>query len=291
MKIGVSSYSFRKMINSGETTQLGCVQLAKKLGFEEVEFTDLMPHDGSTEDEYAKKIHNECKMAGIQVGSYTFKADLINGVDVPPEKEVERVKKKLDIAAALGTKVIRHDATWGPKKENGRYTGFEALLPELADRCGEITRHAKSMGIKTTIENHGFFVQDSIRVEKLINEVNDENFGVLLDIGNFLCADEDPCAAVGRLAPYAFRVHAKDFHTKSGKEINPGQGWFESRGGNYLRGSIIGHGSVPVAQCLKILSKAGFGGTVSIEFEGMEHPLIGLEVGYENLKRMLQGLS
>ena len=283
MKLGVSSYSFKKMINSGETTQLGTIALAKKLGFDDIEFTDLTPHDGSSEIQYAQQIKAECENLGIEIGSYTISADLLNGKGVAPQKEPDRIKKKLDVAAELGAKLIRHDATWGIK--DTRYQSFDSLVPFLADKCRDITRYAKTLGIKTTVENHGFFVQDSERVEKLINAVDDENFGALLDIGNFLCADEDPCSAVGRLAPYTFRVHAKDFHTKCGSLPDPGKGWFTSRSGNYLRGAIIGHGDVPVAQCIKILAKSGYSGTIAIEFEGLEHPLVGLEIGLENLKR------
>jgi sugar phosphate isomerase/epimerase len=136
-------------------------------------------------------------------------------------------------------------------------------------------------------ENHGFFCQDSERVEKLVNEVNHANFGVLLDIGNFLCVDEDPAKAVGRLIPYVFHVHIKDFHVKSGMLPDPGEGWFQTRGGNYLRGAVIGHGDVPVVQCLNIMKKANYNGILSIEFEGIEDPLAGISIGFENLKKYI----
>ena len=185
----------------------------------------------------------------------------------------------------MGSKTLRHDATWGIDTKKERYKSFDAVLPQLIEGCGEITAYAKKLGIRTMVENHGFFAQDSRRVEKLISGVDDENFGALIDMGNFLCADEDPCEAVGRLAPYAFHVHAKDFHVKRGMEPEPGRGWFRSRGGNFLRGSIIGHGNVPVLQCLGILKRSGYDGTLSIEFEGMEDNITALEIGLENLRR------
>ena len=138
------------------------------------------------------------------------------------------------------------------------------------------------------VENHGFFCQDSERVEKLVNGVNHPNFGLLIDMGNFLCVDEDPTAALGRLMPYAFHVHAKDFHVKSGNEPNPGEGWFQSRAGNYLRGAIIGHGDVPIVQCLRLMKKADYDGVLSIEFEGIEEPLKGIAIGLENLRRFVR---
>ncbi|MBO4795025.1 MAG: TIM barrel protein, partial [Clostridia bacterium] len=150
--------------------------------------------------------------------------------------------------------------------------------------------HAKDFHIKSgNGENpgDGFFAQDAERVEKLINAVDDDNFGALVDIGNFSCADEYNPRSVGIMAPYAFHAHAKDFHIKSGNGENPGDGFFMSRGGNYLRGSIIGHGDVPVKQCVNALRRAGYDGYLMIEFEGMEDPITGISVGLKNLKRIV----
>lgn len=288
MIIGVSSYSFKKMINAGKITQLTCIQKAKEIGFDAIEFTDLMPPEGVSEAEYAKKISDECKRVGIQMGSYTIGADLINGNGCSPQDEVARIKSKVDIAAILGCTTMRHDATSGIDTKKSRYKSFDALLPKLINGCKEITGYAKKLGIKTMVENHGFFAQDSARVEKLISGVDDENFGALIDIGNFLCVDETPFEAVGRLAPYAFHVHAKDFHIKSGNQPDPGKGWFRTRGGNFLRGAIIGHGNVPIAQCIGALKRTGYDDTLSIEFEGMEDSVPALEIGLENLKRYIQ---
>ena len=134
-------------------------------------------------------------------------------------------------------------------------------------------------------ENHGFFCQDSDRAEKLLNAVGSENFGLLMDIGNFLCADDDPAKAAGKLAPYAIHVHLKDFFVRSGKLPNPGMGWFCSRSGNYLRGTIVGHGDVPVQQCIRVLKNNGYKGNFSIEFEGCEENIFALQAGLDNLNR------
>ena len=72
---------------------------------------------------------------------------------------------------------------------------------------------------------------------------------------------------------------------KSGQEPNPGEGFFLSRGGNFLRGTIIGHGDVPVLQCLRALKRTGYDGYLSIEFEGMEDCIQGISVGLANLRR------
>ena len=100
-------------------------------------------------------------------------------------------------------------------------------------------------------------MQDSERVEYVMNLVNHPNYGWLVDVGNFMCADEDPQHAVGVAAPYAFHVHVKDFLLKKGMEDKPEGHWITTRGGSYLRGTVIGHGVVPVRPCLNILKNAG----------------------------------
>jgi len=285
MKLGVSSYSYSRCgLNSLEV-----LKKAKEMGFEAVEFAGLStPPEGETLITYAARVKEEAEKIDIKIINYAVSADFINGSNGDLEKEIERVKEEVRVAKALGVPCMRHDDTWGYQKQYSGARGFDDALPRLAEGCRAVTEFAQELGIKTTIENHGFFCQDSDRVEKLINAVNHPNFGVLLDIGNFLCVDEDPVKAVGRLLPYVFHVHVKDFHVKSGMLPNPGKGWFKSRGGNYLRGAIIGHGDVPVVQCLNLLKNAGYDGFLSIEFEGIEDPIAGIAIGAENLRRYVE---
>ena len=285
MKIGVSSYSFQQLINSGEETQLSIIQKAKEMGFEGIELIDLSAPEGVSESDYAAMLKKESDKIGLPIIAYTIGANLLNpdGLDA----EVERVCRKIDIAEILGAKILRHDAAWSVPDGIKSHLGFEYVLPTLIEGCRRITEYAASKGIVTMIENHGFFCQDSDRVEKIVNGVANPNFGVLIDMGNFSCADEDSAKAVGRLAPYAKHVHAKDFHIKNGNGLNPGKGFFKSRGGNYLRGSIIGHGDIPVYQCIQILKSSGYEGWISVEFEGLEKCLDGIEIGFENLKKMI----
>lgn len=288
MKIGVSSYSFQQLISSGKETQISIMRIAKEMGFDGIEFIDLTPPEGISEKEYAAMIREESEKLSLPVIAYTVYANLLDekGLDA----EVERVCRKADIAEILGAGCMRHDATWGVPEGTKSYAGFEQVLPALVEGCKRITEYAKEKNIVTTIENHGFFCQDSERVEKIVTGVGNPNFGVLLDIGNFCCADEDSTKAAGRLAPYIKHIHAKDFYVRSGNGLNPGKGFFKSRGGNYLRGSIIGHGDIPVFQCLSIAKGSGYDRYVSVEFEGMENCLDGIETGFDNLKRMINML-
>lgn len=288
MKVCVSSYSFNGLLVRGEMSQMDTIKKAKELGFDGIEFAGISPHDSSSAEDYAKKLRDEADACGLPIVSYVFGADLINGTGGrTPEQEVDNVKRNIDIGEILGVKIIRHDVLYSL----GAYKSFDALLPVLAQRVSEISEYAKSKGIKTSVENHGFICQDPDRCQRLFNAVKSDNFGLLCDMGNFLCVDADPAASVSTVAPYAVFAHAKDFHFKSGKEDAPGEGYMTTRGGNYIKGTIIGHGVVPVKQCLGILKRAGYDGFVSLEFEGMEENISALKIGLANLRRFIAELE
>ena len=275
MKISVSSYSFNQL----RREPLELIGLAKELGFCAIEYTDVP-------EELAPRLARESEAQGLPIICYTVRADFLRAESL--EGEIERLCGQVDTAAALGAKLMRHDATRGFDEPLAACQGFAQALPILAQGCRAVTEYAAARGIATMVENHGFFCQDSGRVAALVGAVGHPNFGALVDVGNFMCADEDPAKATGLLAPMAKHVHAKDFHVKSGTYDDPGEGWFRSRGGNYLRGAIIGHGEAPLRQCLCNLKRAGYDGYVSIEFEGMEDCLKGLRIGRENLERYLK---
>jgi sugar phosphate isomerase/epimerase len=123
-------------------------------------------------------------------------------------------------------------------------------------------------------------------MERLFNAVNHDNFGLLVDMGNFACVDENSQTAVSRVAPYAIHAHAKDMHLKSAAFTKP-DGWGTTRGGNYFKGAVIGEGDIPVKQCLKVLKRAEYDGYLSIEYEGAVDCIKGISKGLANLKQML----
>lgn len=288
MQIGVSSYSFVRLVRSGQMAQIHVIAKAKEIGFDAIEFSTIAVPEGKRLPGFAAELRAESERVGLPIVNYTIGADFLRGSGGDLQAEIERVKREVDVAEILGVPGMRHDASAGWPKDHSGPRSFAAALPRLSAGCRAVTEYAASKGIRTMVENHGQFCQESARVEQLVTAVDHPNFGVLVDMGNFLCADDEPTAAVGRLMPFAFHCHAKDFHVKPGTDFPPGQGWFESRAGNYLRGAIIGHGAVPVIQCLRVIRREGYDGILSVEYEGIEDVLMGVQLGHDNLRRMVE---
>lgn len=285
MKVGVSTYSFGRYVE--ELGIIGVLDKIKEFGGEAVDFVAFEKDDHAKALELAAQFKEHMDEIGLLPGCFCVGSNFLTK---DRSAEVERLCRDADIARVLGTK-MRFDVAYGFSPEVKIKRSYDSFLESGAvDYIRQVVDYSESIGVETCTENHGIFSQDSSRVEKLINAVNRENFGALVDIGNFACADEPSDKAVGIMAQYARHAHAKDFHYRPGYLDDPGEGWFKTRNENWLKGTVIGHGDIPIKQCLRILKKNGYDGILAIEFEGNEDPLFGVRVGIANLKRFIEDI-
>lgn len=283
MKIGLSSYSLFATLKSGEMTILDVMEWITEQGGEHVE---LVPNLGFTLEDQTQieKVRNKAKELGLDISNYAIGANFLQPNKESYQAEMDRVKKEVDIAHQLGVKLMRHDIAWRPIPETS-IANFEADLPMLVEACQEIANYASQYGITTSIENHGYYVQASDRVQTVLHHVNRANFKTTLDVGNFLCADENPVTAVKKNIRYASMVHIKDFYHRPA-HLYPGEGWLETISGDYLRGAIVGHGDIPMREVLRVIKDNGYDGYLSVEFEGMEDSRRASKLSLNNLRRM-----
>ncbi|PLS09651.1 sugar phosphate isomerase/epimerase family protein [Neobacillus cucumis] len=283
MKLGLSSYSLYSALKSKELNILEAIEWTAEQGGEHIE---IVPMGFSLDEnpELTDAIRQKAENVGIKISNYAIGANFITVDEEQFEQEVERVTKQVDIANRLGVKLMRHDVAWRPIGETS-FQQFEQDLPRLTDACKRIADYAAGYGITTSVENHGYFVQASDRVQALLHRVNKDNFKTTLDTGNFLCVDENPIKAVKKNIQHASMIHMKDFYYRP-ETYNPGEGWFQTTSGNYLRGSIIGHGDIDIYEIIKVIKHSNYDGFISIEFEGMEDCKRGSKISLDNVRRI-----
>ena len=277
MKIGVSSYSFIKYLNDGKMNLKDVIKKAKEIGFEAIEFTGFENENFSVD--FAKEIKEEAEKCGIEISAYVIGANLLKEGEELAE-EIAKIKKHIDIAHALGTKLFRYDVAAALP----RFVSFEMALEKVVASMREIADYAKEKDVMTMIENHGRAFQDAYRMEKVYNAVNHPNFSLLVDIGNFACVDEDSVESVSRLANLASHVHVKDF-VKEPFEIGQKEDdCYVTRGKNRLYGTTPGDGDVNSVQCIEILKQSGYDGYIDVEYEGSEDCIVALEKAFKYIK-------
>lgn len=281
MKLGISSYSLYQAMQAGKMTILDAIQWIAEIGGEHVEIVPL-GFDLGESPELITQIREQAAKVGINISNYAIGANFVQDSEQAYEAEIQRVIGEVDIAHALGVKLMRHDVASRPDTS---IINFNRDLERLAHACRTIADYAKSYDITTSLENHGYYVQASDRVQAMVHAVGRSNYKTTLDVGNFVCVDEDPITAVKKNIGIASMVHIKDFYIRP-EDRNPGDGWFRSAGGRYLRGAIAGQGDLDLWEILRIVKHSGYDGYLSIEYEGLEDCLKGTKIAFDNVKRI-----
>jgi sugar phosphate isomerase/epimerase len=282
MKLAVSSYSLWRWRKEQNRTFEQSLEWIQSAGVDAVEFA-FIGDEAKELPKRAASLRKRCDKIGLKIVSYCVGAELL----VPAKEQqevVDRLKREVDIAQVLGAATMRHDVSRGKGAKS-----FASTLKTVVPPIREIADYAQSKWIKTSLENHGFYMQASTRVERLVRAVDHPNFGLTIDLGNFLCVNENPTDATRRLAKHVIMAHAKDFYVKPKKQMPP-TGWFATPVNTCLRGAIAGHGVLDLPAQLKLLKRAGYDGYLSLEFEGMEEPTKGVTLGLDYLRSILAKL-
>ncbi|MEK5480066.1 sugar phosphate isomerase/epimerase family protein [Paenibacillus sp. FSL R5-0407] len=282
MKLGISSYSLFQAMHQGRMNISEVIDWTADIGASHIEIVPKLGFDFDNDPGLEEQIINKTKAAGIEISNYAIGANFITDTDEAYEAEIARVISEVDRVHRLGAKLMRHDVA---SRQDISIQRFNEDLDKIAAACRRIADHAAQYGITTSVENHGYYVQASDRVQALLHAVDRPNFKTTLDVGNFVCVDENPVTAVKSNLKYASIVHIKDFYIRPSYR-NPGEGWFKSTGGNFLRGAIAGHGDIDLWEIIRAIKSSGYDGFFSIEYEGMEDCLNGTKIAFDNVKRI-----
>jgi len=291
MKIGFSSYCFAEKMMSGEMSVAEVLDWVGASGADHMELAVVGLTSQSSElgwnldddPDLVDTIAAAVAKSGVELSGMCIPASFLDSDTGDVRGQIERAKHHIELADKLGVRFFRHDVTkWGHKDEG--IADVEASFPALVEASKEVAQHAAKYGITTSVENHGFFMNASERVRRLVYAVDEANFKTTIDVGNFLCVDEDPLIAVRRNLPYASFVHFKDFFLRT---VNPGDGWLETSGGNYILGSIFGFGDMDTRGIVKEVVDSGYDGYISLEFEGLEDGMLGATRGLANIRSMV----
>lgn len=284
MKIGLSVYSFYEDLSDNKITFVDVAGYAAEIGYSGIELADfIFPYDGDRPG-YAKALKKTCEEVKLPVCGYVATGDFFRE-DL--DAEITRLKGEIDIAKILGapTVCIVFMDNFRPL-----YFTVEQCLSRAVQGIRALAEYARLNDVILTTENVGRVFLDSIRLEQLIDRVGYDNFRILVDTGNLSDGDEDSAEALGRIAHLAAQVHFKDYHVKDGSALYPGDGWYVTRGGNYIRGAIVGHGDIPLMKCLKTLKETGYDGWLVVEFDGIENPKLAVQMCLKNIERMIEAL-
>jgi len=131
---------------------------------------------------------------------------------------------------------------------------------ECIEACAE---HAAQRGVFLALENHGGVVAEPDGLLEIVRAVKSDWFGVNLDTGNF--HGVDPYADLARCVPYAVTAQVKvEMQAKGGPKQEADFG-----------------------RLVRMLKDAGYRGTVTLEYEAAEPPLVAVPRYLDRLRSLL----
>lgn len=290
MQIGLSSYSFRPLLANGSmsveslfdwlvTHQAAHLEIAT---FSFAAAGAEASYDLTEDAAVIARLEAAVERTGVPISGLCMGASFL-GSAAERAAQIAAVKRHVELCSRLGAGFLRHDVVpWAYRLTD--MAEFEREFAGIVAACAEIADFAKGYGVVTSVEDHGFFMNSAERLLRLHHAVGRDNFKLTVDVGNFLCVDDNPDVATRRTLPVAGFVHVKDFYVR---QTEPGPGWLTTHGGQFIRGSVFGYGDLNARGLMQAIVASGYDGFLSLEYEGNEPTLFGCETGLDSIRRLL----
>ena len=236
------------------------VDYAAAHGITQLETLNIL--DLSTPDlEVAKKLKAYASEKGITFPCVSVGISL---VDDDRSKAIETLKRYADVAKILGSPFLHHTIALNFSEPQFMADHFELFYQRGLEAVREVFDYAATLGIRTIYEDQGFLFNGRKTFTRFLSEV-DRNVGVVADFGNIQFVDEDVEDFIPAFSDRIVHVHVKDYLVTPGGSRNPDLDEYTSRGGNYLKGCLVGTGSVNTGAAFAALRAIGYQGALALE--------------------------
>ncbi len=213
LKTSLNAYSFNKSLTSGAMNLDQLIEFCATHQFDAVDLTGYYfpGYPEVPSDEYLYHIKQKAFVMGVEISGTGVRNDFTDPDPVKLKASIELVKKWIVAAEKMGAPVIR--VFTGPADLRG-LTRPEAVNI-LVSALNECVAYGNAHGVVVAIQNHHDFVKTAAETIEILDRVNSEWFGLILDIGSFRT---DPYREIAQMIPYAVNWQLKENLYVAGKE-------------------------------------------------------------------------
>ncbi|GAB5473449.1 MAG: sugar phosphate isomerase/epimerase [Maribacter sp.] len=272
-ELSLAQWSIHKMIREDGVDPYSFAEKAKNWGFTGLEYVSQLYNPELSDANYSEeamaafveKSNAAAKEHGLQnvLIMIDGQGNLAVNDEAERDETVEKHKKWVDAAAAMGCHAIRVNLNGSMEPEEWKASAIDGLT--------KLCTYAKTKNINVLVENHGGLSSNGALHAEVMKAVNLDNCGTLPDFGNFCitrnedrsCKEEyDKYKGVAELMPYAKAVSAKsnDFNED---------------------GTAIG---IDYTKMLQMVKDAGYTSYIGVEYEGS---VLGEEAGIKATRDLM----
>jgi sugar phosphate isomerase/epimerase len=196
-------------------------------------------------------------------------ADLLDPDDVARARGITVLERWIARLAGIGAEFVRVNPG---APSSPHVTGADTPPAHLVDALGQLGTYAASHGARLLVENHGGDSSNPVWMRHLVESVGGSACGLLLDLGNFEIV-------TGPIYPILFKNELADhnlFDMFADIDLEPVYAAIESLASLAELVSLKVHqvggdgavGPVDIERSIRTLAAHGYGGALSVEYEG-----------------------
>ena len=244
--LGCPDWSFQKITDYAR--QHGYTGIELRGLKREIDLTKCPEFSNTKNINATLKIMKDKKLQFVDLGS---SCTLHFGESAEREKNIAEGKAYIDLAAQLNCPNVRVFPNLLPKDKDKDET-MDFIVKGLL----ELGNYAKASKVMVLMETHGDLVWTH-DIDKIMQNATHPNVGLVWDPTNMWTITKEPPSEMYRLLKrYIHHTHIKDAKLVDGKP-------------QYVR---LGQGEVPIFEAVDALSKSGYKGYYSFEWEKLWHP-------------------
>ena len=219
LKVSLNAYSFSKLLNDKvKRHSMGMdlfelVEFCAKYNFDGFDATGYFfpGYPNVPDDEYVNNLKRKAFEFGIGISGSGVRNNFTQPDKAKRAADVEHIKQWVEVASRLGAPVLRVFADTQMKglswEDVAKGHTWEQVAEWIAADLKECAAHGKKYGVIIGVQNHGDFLKTGEHLLKLINLVDSEWCGAIVDTGYF--KSKDPYEDMARVAPYAVNWQVK----------------------------------------------------------------------------------
>jgi sugar phosphate isomerase/epimerase len=246
LKTSLNAYSFNGPLTKGEMNLDQLLEFCAANQFDAVDITAYYfpGYPEVPSDEYLYHIKQKAFLLGLEISGTGVRNDFTDPDQAKRKASVELVKNWIVAAEKLGAPVIRVFSGTADTKDLAHEKAIDYMVADLKE-CAEF---GKAHGVVVAIQNHNDFIKTADQTIEVIQRVNSDWFGLILDIGSFRT---DPYKEIAQTIPYAVNWQLKETLFVNGMEQK-----------------------TDVDRLMKIIKESGYRGYLPIETLGEGDPKV-----------------
>lgn len=215
IRIGLNSYSFNVPLRAGEMTLMDVADFCAIHRLDCLDATGYYfpGYPAVPPDRFLYELKRRAFVNGVTINGTGVRNDFALADAARRAGELQLVKDWIGVAGKLGASVIRVFS--GSRVPEGY--SFGQTLEWMAPLLRECADAGKEHGVLIGLQNHNDFVKTAAETIRIVEAVDSEWLGVILDVGSLRMAD--PYEEIEKLLPYAISWQLKESLWFGDKEV------------------------------------------------------------------------